>query len=129
MPRDYQEFTRQFESCEIDAASFSHVDHLGVAFEMLRKYPFLTAAAKYSECINTIATRAGAGDKFNTTITLAFLSLVAERMELARHEDFGEFIKQNGDLVSGNILAKWYSPCRLKSDLARTVFLMPDMAA
>jgi hypothetical protein len=39
------------------------------------------------------------------------------------------FVEENQDLLSGNILAKWYTPERLRSDLARTVFLMPDAAA
>ena len=66
---------------------------------------------------------------FKHSITLAFLSLIAERMEATRYETFDDFIAQNMDLLSGNILAKWYSPERLQSDLARTVFLMPDAAA
>lgn len=129
MTRDYAELTRSFEACDIDASAFGHVDHLGVAYEMLRSHDFLEASLKYAECINTIATRAGAARKFNTTITLAFLSLVAERMEVTRHDDFDAFIAQNQDLVSGNILEKWYSPERLQSDLARSIFLMPDAAA
>ena len=129
MSKNYVELARSFEDCDIDASAFGHIDHIGVAYEILRTYDFLNASLKYSECINTIATRAGAGQKFNTTITLAFLSLIAERMEASRHETFDKFIAQNQDLLSGNVLARWYSPERLRSDLARTVFLMPDAAA
>lgn len=129
MSTKYSELTRSFEACDIDASAFGHVDHVGVAYEMLRSYDFLTACLKYAECINTIATKAGAARKFNTTITLAFLSLIAERLEVTRHNTYDEFISQNQDLVSGNILEKWYTPERLRSDLARTVFLMPDAAA
>lgn len=129
MSKNYAELARAFESCDIDARAFGHIDHVGVAYEMLRDHDFLNASVKYSECINTIATRAGASRKFNTTITLAFLSLIAERMEATRHDTFDAFIEQNQDLLSGNVLAKWYSPERLRSDLARTVFLMPDAAA
>ena len=129
MTRDYAKFLQSFEACEIDASEFGHIDHVGVAFEMLRKYDFLNAAANYSTCINTIATRAGAEDKFNTTITLAFLSLIAERMQVSQTDSFAEFIEENVDLMSGNLLARWYSKDRLTSDLARSVFLMPDVAA
>ncbi|MDH3743078.1 MAG: hypothetical protein OER56_15925 [Hyphomicrobiales bacterium] len=129
MIRNYEEFVRSFEDCDIDASDFGHIDHIGVAYAMLRRYDFLDASIKYSNCINTIATKAGAAQKFNTTITLAFLSLIAERMQRAHHETFDDFIAQNQDLLSGNVLAKWYSPERLQSDLARTVFLMPDAAA
>jgi len=129
MSRNYVELARSFEDCDIDAGAFGHMDHVGVAYEMLRTYDFLKASVRYSECINTIATRAGAARKFNTTITLAFLSLIAERMEATRHDTFDDFIEQNQDLLSSDLLAKWYSAERLRSDLARTVFLMPDAAA
>ena len=129
MSKNYTELARAFESCDIDASTFGHIDHVGVAYEMLRNDDFLKASIKYAECINTIATRAGASRKFNTTITLAFLSLIAERMEATRHDTFDDFITQNQDLLAGDVLAKWYSAERLGSDLARTVFLMPDVAA
>ena len=129
MSKNYEELARSFEACDIDAKAFGHLDHVGVAYEMLRKYDFLKASVRYSECINTIATKAGAARKFNTTITLAFLSLVAERMQARPNDSFDAFISQNQDLVSGNPLQKWYSPERLQSDLARSVFLMPDVAA
>ena len=129
MNRDYAQFIQSFEECDIDASAFGHIDHVGVAYEMLRKYDFLTACSRYSHCINTIATKAGAAGKFNTTITLAFLSLIAERMEAVSYKSFDAFIEQNQDLLAGNLLAKWYSKERLGSDLARSVFLMPDIAA
>jgi len=129
MSKNYEKLTRAFETCDIDSSAFGHIDHIGVAYEMLRRHDFLNASVKYSECINTIATRAGASQKFNTTITLAFLSLIAERMETTPHDTFDVFIEKNQDLLSKNILEKRYSSERLRSELARTVFLMPDVVA
>jgi hypothetical protein len=129
MSTNYVELTRSFKDCDIDASAFGHVDHLGVAYEMLRSNDFLTASLEYAECIDEIAKKAGAARKFNTTITLAYLSLVAERMQTTPTDSFDAFISQNQDLVTGNPLLKWYSPERLQSDLARSVFLMPDVAA
>jgi len=129
MSPNYAELARAFEACDIDVSGFGHRDHVGVAYEMLRSYEFLEASVKYSRSINTIATRAGAHQKFNVTITLAFLSLIAERMHAARHDSFDAFIEQNQDLLSASLLSEWYSPDRLGSDLARAVFLMPDGSA
>ena len=50
-------------------------------------------------------------------------------MQATRHDTFDAFMEQNQDLLSRNVLAKWYSSERLQSDLARSVFLMPDAAA
>ena len=129
MSRDYAEYAQAFERCEIDAGSFRHIDHIGVAYDLLGRYDFLDASMIYCKCINRIATEAGAAQKFNTTITLAFLSLIAERLDASQPENFEEFIADNQDLLSKNVLAKRYSSERLASDLARTAFLLPDLAA
>lgn len=115
-----------FEAQDLDPAAFRHADHIAVAYEMLGKYDFLQATARYGESLNAIATKAGAADKFNTTITIAFMGLIAERMSRCTTKNSGDFIAQNPDLLSGDILETHYSPERLKSDLARRVFLLPD---
>jgi len=126
MTQHYEALTQSFEACDLDPAAFGHQEHVGVAYEMLRKYDFLTAAAKYADSIRTIATKAGAPEKYNATITLAFLSLIAERMQTCRHDDCDDFLAQNQDLMSKDFLLQRYSAERLQSDLARHVFLMPD---
>jgi len=60
MTVNYEELAQSFETCNIDASDFSHVDHVGVAYEMLRRYDFLDASVRYSNSIKTIATNAGA---------------------------------------------------------------------
>ena len=64
--------------------------------------------------------------KFNATITLAFMSLIAERMATTQYVDYDDFITSNPDLLSKDVLEQWYSPERLSSILARSIFLMPD---
>jgi hypothetical protein len=123
---DYHALTDQFEAETLDARSFSHVDHIAVACQMLQRYDFLDAAVRYSDSLKNIATKAGAPDKFNTTITLAFLSLLSEKMAMTPHDTFVEFIEKNPDLVSRTLLGSWYSSERMSSPLARQAFLMPD---
>ncbi|HAA90895.1 MAG: hypothetical protein CMM48_00370 [Rhodospirillaceae bacterium] len=129
MIEDYSKFADSFEECDIDPAAFAHRDHVGVAYEMLRRYEFLDAVARYSKCISALAKKAGVAKKFNTTITLAFLSLIAERMDRSENDTFERFMEQNQDLLSSDLLKRWYTPDRLSSDLARAVFLMPNVAA
>lgn len=126
MTSSYAELTRSFEARDLDPAAFRHMDHVGVAYEMLRKYDFLEAAARYGVAIGTIASEAGKPDKYNVTITFAFMSLIAERMETNPSANCADFLAQNRELLSKNVLRSWYSPDRLTSDLARRVFLMPD---
>lgn len=126
MSSQYAALTRSFEAQNIDASAFRHRDHVGVAYEMLRNYDFMDATNRYAANIKSIAAKAGVPDKFNATITIAFLSLIAERMGATEHAGYDDFISRNPDLLSKDVLQKWYSPERLGSELARAVFLMPD---
>jgi hypothetical protein len=119
----------KFEAFEVDAATFDHRQHVQVAFEMLKKYHYIEACTRYSITINTMATNAGAADKFNVTITFAFLSLIAERIHETSESGFDEFLASNEDLLSREALGKWYSCDELQSEFARTHFLLPTKAA
>ena len=125
----YSGLLTNFEAFEVDPAEFGHRQHLHVGYEMLHKYAFVEACAKYAHAINTIATRAGAPEKFNVTITFAFLSLIAERLHTTEQSGFEEFLAQNDDLLSKGVLGRWYSNEQLESDFARTHFLLPSRAA
>jgi hypothetical protein len=122
----YSDLTRSFEAHNVDAAAFHHVDHVQVACELLTKYDFIDATAAYARGIKSIAAKAGVPDKFSATITYAFMSLIAERMARSKGEPFEAFLGKNPDLLSKNVLAKWYAPERLNSDIARKIFLMPE---
>ena len=117
----------QLERGAVEPGRFGHREHLEAAFEALRADDFLAAAVRFSRAIENFATAAGARDKFNVTITLAFLSVIAERLARCEHAAFAEFLAANPDLA-GNVLAGFYSNERLEDPLSRTVFLMPDTA-
>lgn len=124
--RNYGDLTDRFEARVLDAGSFTHRDHIGVACQMLQRYDFLEAAARYGSALKEIAEKAGATGKFNTTLTLAFLGLLAERMEVTAHENFDEFLEHNPDLFSRSLMNAWYSSERVSSARARQIFLLPD---
>lgn len=123
------ELLRRFEAHDVEAATFDHEQHVRVAFEMLARYGFLEASTRYIAAIQAIATEAGVPEKFNMTITLAFLALIAERASRSVDCDFDEFIAWNPDLLSRTVLDRWYSAERLQSDLARRQFLLPGKVA
>ncbi|MEX3011199.1 hypothetical protein [Hoeflea sp. TYP-13] len=123
----YGALAQSFEARNLDASTFKHRDHIAVAYELLKKYDFIDATVRYAESLNAIATKAGAARKYNTTITFAFMGLIAERIDAGPDGCFDEFIAANADLLEKNPLAKWYSPERLNNDLARKIFLLPDV--
>lgn len=122
--RNYDEFTDEFLSQDIDAKAFTHLDHLGVAFEILRRFDFLMAVQIYSESLDAIASKAGASDKFNLTVTLACMSIISERMQPG--EEFETFVNTNQDLLKINFLKDYYTDDRLHSLKAKGMFLMPN---
>ena len=121
------ELSKRFEALDLRPEEFGHSEHLAVAYEMLCKYSFIDATAKFANTIRQMAENAGAHDKFSTTMTIAYMGLIAERMETTRHTDSADFVSRNHDLLSKDILKQWYSPDRLNSHLARILFLLPDL--
>lgn len=118
--------TRAFEAHDVDTTSFRHTEHVRVAFDLLQKYDFIDATAIYAKGVRTIATNAGSAEKFNVTITYAFMSLIAERLAHSPDLDFDGFVANNTDLMTKSALNKWYDQDRLYSPVARAVFLLPD---
>jgi hypothetical protein len=116
----------RFMRGELDAASFPHSEHVRMAFEMLRRYDFAESALHFSRSLRTMAKRAGKPQAFHQTVTIAFLSLIAERLESGPCEDFAAFAQDNPDLIDKGALARWYRPERLGSASARRTFLLPD---
>jgi len=113
---------------ELDAASFPHREHVRMAFEMLRRYDFAESVLHFSRSLRTMAQRAGKPEAFHQTVTIAFLSLIAERLEGRPCEDFAAFAQGNPDLIDKSALTRWYRPERLGSASARRTFLLPDRA-
>lgn len=115
-----------FKAGDIDPTRFGHLDHVRVAYELLNRQDFFHAASDYATGIRRIAAKAGVPEKFNATITLAYLSLIAERMGAFVHADCEDFMARNPDLLTMEALGKLYSQTRLHSDLAKSCFLLPD---
>lgn len=110
-----------------DPRHFPHREHLRMSFEMLKVYDFPESVLRYSRALQRMTLGAGVPQKFNQTITVAFLALVAERMQSTGDVDFAAFAAANPDLLDSSILKRWYSPERLSSGTARRVFLLPEI--
>jgi hypothetical protein len=118
----------RFMRGDADPAGFPHREHVRMAFEMLRRHNFSETAHHYSLALRTMAARAGRPDAFHQTMTMAFLSLIAERMLQLDVADFVAFERANPDLMAKSALARWYRPERLSTEAARRTFLLPDRA-
>jgi hypothetical protein len=127
MPADSPDLAR-FLRVEIDPATFPHREHVRVAFEMLRRHDFPETVLHFSRTLRAMAAKVGRPEAFHQTVTIAFLSLIAERMECGGAADFAAFAQANPDLLEKSALERWYRPERLASAVARRTFLLPDGA-
>ena len=111
---------------EMNPAAFPHREHVRMGYEMLRRYDFAAAAYHYSCGLRVMTARAGRPEAFHQTTTIAFLSLIAERLALgAKPADFTAFERDHPDLMDKSVLTQWYQPERLALAAARQTFLLP----
>ena len=52
-----------------------------MAFELLRRHEFTETALHYSRALRTMVAKAGNAQAFHQTVTIAFLALIAQRMD------------------------------------------------
>ena len=118
----------RFVRGELDAATFPHREHVRMGFEMLRRHDFAETVFHFSSTLRVMTARAGKPQAFHQTVTIAFLSLIAERIESGDYADFDSFARENADLFEKSALSRWYPSERLATDAARRTFLLPDPA-
>jgi hypothetical protein len=111
---------------ERDARGFPHREHVRLAVAMLGRCDFLTSVQHYSQGLRIMTARAGRPEAFNQTLTLAFLALIAERLEENPGAGFEQLVRACPELLDKACLGRWYSRARLESPLARNGFLLPD---
>ncbi len=122
------EFLERFLAGDIPAAEFGHADHVRAGYELLRTADFLDAVSAYGRALKIMTARVGKPEKLHHTITIAFLAVIAERIERAPHTGFDNFLAANPDLMDRGLLGRWYKPEQLKTDAARSRFVLPEPA-
>jgi len=94
---------------------------------MLAVYDFTEAVSRYALTLKALTAKLGVPEKYNATVTFALMSIIAERRDATKSELFSDFISVNSDLLKGNPLLSLYSQARLSSEVARRVFVLPDL--
>jgi hypothetical protein len=122
------------EECRLPAEAFDHRAHMQAGFAYLRRLGYAGALAAMASALRRFATHHGKQGLYHETITAAFLALIHERMaedlmalggDFTRKLDWDEFAARHPDLFDGDLLARYYSKDRLRSDLARRCFVLP----
>ncbi len=122
-------FLRGFEACTLPPERFHHREHVRVVWLYLRRYSVLETLARFSEGLKRFAASNGKANLYHETITWAYVFLIHERLERdGPQQSWQEFVGANTDLLDwqNSILNSYYSVERLKYDLARKTFLLPE---
>ena len=125
----YEALLAALRTGSLDPVGFGHREHLGVAVAALRRHPFFEAMLIVANGLKSAAERAGAPEKFNATITMASMSMIAERLQVDDGARIDAFIDGHPDLLSTALMHDAYPGGRLTSDLARRVGLLPVPAS
>jgi hypothetical protein len=120
----------RFETFALPDSAFHHLEHVQLARSYLLRYPLIEVLARMSAGLQAFAREHGKPDRFHATITWAYVFLVSERMARGhRPQTLEEFNAANADLLDwkNGILRRYYRDATLRSDVARAVFVLPDM--
>jgi hypothetical protein len=129
MTQDELALIEQLEDHTLPPASLDHETHVKLGWLYLRRDPLLAAIDRFRRALQGYVDAHGEGGRYHETITWAYLALIHERME--RHgspQTWAEFAAGNPDLLGHGkrVLASYYRPETLASDLARRIFVFPD---
>ena len=125
-----EELVVAFESVELPAGAFDHTAHVRVGWWYLTHFPFGDALARFSVALRRFAEANGASGKYHETITVAYMALIAERIETAPGLAWPAFIERHPELLAQpSILASYYARETLASDRARRIFVLPDRSS
>src|SRR5213596_410105 len=122
------ELTRALERGEVANQSFHHLSHLHVAWVYLTESSCVEeAAAKMRNTLQRFAASVGNSEKYNETITLFWLHLLAGMRAFGSRESLQQIVHANPRLLEKNFPLAYYSPERLFSDKARASWVEPDL--
>ena len=119
----------KFMDTTLPSDQFHHRQHVNVAWLFVRNHGMPAALSEFTAAIKRFADAKGATGLYHETITWAFLLLIAERQAKCGAASWEEFASMNADLLvwKPSILERYYSKATLTSDLARAVFVFPDL--
>ncbi|MEU8618533.1 hypothetical protein [Streptomyces sp. NPDC048623] len=119
------------------ADRFGHRQHVQLTWLAVTRYGTAAAVALVSDGIQRIARDAGVPQKYNATVSRAWVELVghhaAETAETAETTetgrcDFDAFASRHPALLDKRLLTRFYRPSTLASPAARTGWVEPDLA-
>ncbi|MFF8381523.1 hypothetical protein ACF07V_36040 [Streptomyces sp. NPDC015661] len=110
------------------AERFGHRQHVHLTWLAVRRYGTTAAVDLISDGIRETARYAGAPQKYNATVSRAWVELVGHHVAHHGTADFDAFADHNPALLDKKLLTRFYRSSTLAGDQARTSWVEPDLA-
>jgi hypothetical protein len=110
------------------AERFGHRQHVHLTWLAVRRYGTTAAVGMVSDGIQSITRYAGAPQKYNATVSRAWVELVGHHADHSDARDFDAFADQNPALLDKKLLIRFYRSSTLAGTAARTGWVEPDQS-
>lgn len=110
------------------AERFGHRQHVQLTWLAVRRYDTAAAVGLVSDGIQRTARYAGAPQKYNATVSRAWVELVGHHAGQSASPSFDSFARQHPALLDKRLLSRFYRPSTLAGDEARSGWVEPDLA-
>ena len=110
------------------ADRFGHRQHVQLTWLAVRRYGTAAAIGVVSDGIRSTARYAGAPQKYNATVSRAWVELVGHHAAESVTASFDSFARQHPALLDKRLLLRFYRPATLAGGAARTGWVEPDLA-
>ncbi|MFJ6835494.1 hypothetical protein [Streptomyces sp. NPDC091209] len=109
------------------AERFGHRQHIHLTWLAVRRFGTAEAVDLVSDGIQRTARYAGAPQKYNATVSRAWVELVGHHAEESDATDFNTFASRQPVLLHKKLLTRFYRPATLAGAAARTGWVEPDL--
>jgi hypothetical protein len=107
---------------------FGHRQHVQLTWLAVRRHGTAATIDLVSEGLRRLTERAGVPQKYNATVSRAWVELIGHHTVEDRLDDFDEFAARNTALLDKRLLMRFYTPKTLAGGPARTGWVEPDIA-
>lgn len=110
------------------ATRFGHREHVQLTYLAVRRCGVTAAVRIISDGIQRTARYHGAPQKYNVTVSRAWVELVGHHAHESGGDGFQGFVLRNPLLLDKRLLVRFYHPMTLASAEAREGWVAPDRA-
>jgi hypothetical protein len=125
---DAPAFSELVAAAMSSADRFGHRQHVHLTWLAVRRCGTPAAIRLVSDGLQGLTRYAGAPQKYNATVSRAWVELVGHHAGQSDTADFDTFTGQHPALLNKKLLGRFYSSRTLASPAARTSWVEPDLA-